>query len=160
MEKRRCTMKVLLAIDDSTCSSSAVESLIKQSRPAETEVLVLHAIESGKLMPISYSYGMGPIFPQDYTAIVQQWRSEGEALAARAVQRLEAAGFKVSSQVEEGDARDVILNCAQSWHPDLILMGSHGRKGLDRFMLGSVSEAITRHAPCSVEVVRTPAVAA
>ena len=153
-------MKILLAIDDSICSESAVETLIRQYKPAETEVLVLHAIESVKLMPVSYSYGMGPIFPQDYTSIIQRWRSEGEALAARTAKRLEAAGFKASSQVEESDARDLILTHAEQWHPDLILLGSHGRKGLDRFLLGSVSESVARHAPCSVEIVRPPAMAA
>jgi len=153
-------MKILLAMDDSKCSESAVETLIRQYKPSDTEVLVLHAIESIKLTPISCNFGAGPIFPQDYTDIIQRWRSQGEMLVAQAVQRLETAGFKVSSAVEEGDARDLILNCAGKWRPDLILLCSHGRKGLDRFLLGSVSEAVVHHAPCSVEVVRTPAVAA
>lgn len=153
-------MKILLAIDDSICSEAAVDMLIRQYKPVETEVLLLHAIESVKLMPVSYSYGMGPVFPQDYTSIIQRWRNEGEALATRTIQRLEAAGFKASSHVAEGDARDLILTHAEQWHPDLILLGSHGRKGLDRFLLGSVSESVARHAACSVEIVRPPAIAA
>jgi nucleotide-binding universal stress UspA family protein len=50
----------------------------------------------------------------------------------------------------------VILDTAAKWHADLIVIGSHGRKGLDRFLLGSVSEAVARHAPCSVQIVRVP----
>lgn len=153
-------MKILLAIDGSPCSEVAVETLLAQYKPADTEVLILHAVETQKLMPIPYSYGAGPMFVQDYTAIAKQWRCEGEELASGTAKRLQAAGFKTSTQVEEGDARHLILDWAKKWHPDLILLGSHGRRGLDRFLLGSVSEAVARHAPCSVEIVRAPALAA
>ena len=153
-------MKVLLAIDGSKCSEAAAATLVRQYSPAETEVLILHIVEILKLMPVSYTYGAGPVFVQDYTAIAQQWRKEGEELVAQTASRLEAAGFKVSAQVEEGDARELILECAKKWGPDLILLGSHGKRGLDRFLLDSVSEAIARHAGCSVEIVRAAASAA
>jgi nucleotide-binding universal stress UspA family protein len=48
-----------------------------------------------------------------------------------------------------------IIDHAAEWHADLIVAGSHGWEGLNRFLLGSVSESVVRHAPCSVEVVRT-----
>lgn len=50
----------------------------------------------------------------------------------------------------------VILDCATEWRADLIVVGSHGRKGVTRFVLGSVSEAVARHAHCSVEIARLP----
>ena len=50
--------------------------------------------------------------------------------------------------------KKIILDEAGQWGADLIFAGSHGRRGLDRFLLGSVSEAVALHAPCSVEVVR------
>lgn len=153
-------MKVLLAIDGSKCSDAAVETILRQYKPSDTEVLVLHAVETLKLMPVSYSYGVGPMFVQDYTAIAQQWRKDGEELVSRTASRLQSAGFRTNAQVEEGDARDLILDCAKKWNPDLILLGSHGKRGLDRFLLGSVSEAIARHAGCSVEIVRAVAAAA
>lgn len=153
-------MKVLLAIDGSNCSEAAIETLIRQYKSSDTEVLVLHVVESLKLTPVPYAYGAGPMFVQDYTAIAQQWRREGEDLAAHTAKRLQAAGFKTSTQVEEGDARETILDCAKKWQPDLILLGSHGKRGLDRFLLGSVSEAVARHAGCSVEIVRAAASAA
>lgn len=153
-------MKILLAIDGSPCSDAAVATLIAQYPPAATEVVVLHAVESLRLMPVSYGYGVGPSFGEDYTGIAKQWRREGEELAARTAQRLQAAGFRTTAQVAEDDARQFILEYAKKWQPDLILVGSHGKRGLDRFLLGSVSEAIARHAPCSVEIVRAPALAA
>ncbi len=75
-------------------------------------------------------------------------------MLAQAAQTLRPAGFKVTSSVEEGDPREVILNSADTWNADLIMVGSHGRKGFDRLLVGSVSEAVARHARCSVEIVR------
>ncbi len=150
-------MKILLAIDGSKCSEAAVETLLRQYKPEDVEVLILHVVESGKLMPVTYGFGTGPVFVQNYTAIAQQWHNEGEALVANAAERLRSAGFKTSTSVEDGDAKESILKCAEQWRPDVILVGSHGWKGLDRILLGSVSEAIARHAPCSVEIVRAMA---
>ncbi len=60
----------------------------------------------------------------------------------------------VTNEVGEGDPKDVILNIAAAWSADLIVMGSHGRTGLDKLLLGSVSQAVSLHAPCSVAIVR------
>lgn len=152
-------MKILLAIDGSDCSQAAVAALIAQYKPENTEVSILHVVESGKLIPVTYGFGAGPVFVENYAAIAQQWRADGETLVARTAQRLQSAGFKTSTSVQEGDARQEILDCAKKWQPDVILVGSHGWHGLDRLLLGSVSEAIARHAACSVEIVRGKAVA-
>jgi nucleotide-binding universal stress UspA family protein len=152
-------MKVLLAIDGSNCSDAAVEALLRQYKPEDTEILILHVVESVKLMPVTYGFGTGPVFVQDYAAIAQQWRAQGESLVSHTANRLQCAGFKTSTSVEEGDARERILECAKEWRPDVILVGSHGWRGLDRVLLGSVSEAIARDAGCSVEIVRAKSVA-
>jgi nucleotide-binding universal stress UspA family protein len=152
-------MKVLLAIDGSKCSTAAVEALVGQYRSQETEVMVLNVVESVRPMPASYGLGWGPVFPENYTDITREWRAEGEKLVSDVAERLRSAGFKTTTSVDEGDARERILDCAQKWHPDVILLGSHGWRGLDRLLLGSVSEAVARHASCSVEVVRPKAAA-
>ena len=66
------------------------------------------------------------------------------------------SGFDASASVREGDPKTVILDCATEWGADLIVVGSHGRKGVARFVLGSVSEVVARYARCSVEIVRLP----
>ena len=53
-----------------------------------------------------------------------------------------------------GDPRNAILDQAQGWQADLVVLGSHGRHGLDRMLMGSVSETVAIHAACSVEVIR------
>ena len=72
-----------------------------------------------------------------------------------AAKQLRAAGFNdVTTAVEEGIAKSVLVEAATSWPADLVMMGSHGRRGLARFLMGSVSEGVSRVSPCSVEIVR------
>jgi nucleotide-binding universal stress UspA family protein len=65
------------------------------------------------------------------------------------------AGFKVDVRVVEAETRTGILDVAAEWRADLIALGSHGRKGVKRFLLGSVAESVARNARCSVLIVRT-----
>jgi nucleotide-binding universal stress UspA family protein len=67
---------------------------------------------------------------------------------------LATAGLKAAGSVPSGNAKEVLLEEAKSWGADLIVVGSHGRRGLKRFLLGSVSEAVAMNAHCSVVVVR------
>ena len=98
----------------------------------------------------------GEIYVRDWQDVAAQLRRRGEALLTKAAQALRTEGFQVATAMEEGDQKSVIVDFAAKWPADLIIMGSHGRKGFDQFLLGSVSEAVVRHAPCSVEVVRLP----
>jgi len=62
----------------------------------------------------------------------------------------------VDTVVEWGNPKSKIIDAAAQWHADLIVLGSHGRTGLDRFLTGSVVDTVMRHAHCSVELVRIP----
>jgi nucleotide-binding universal stress UspA family protein len=142
-------MKVLLAIDDSKFSEAATHALIAQAKPKETEVRVLHVIE-----PVVIAGEGG--FLIDSEAMTQELRKKGEVLLTQTAQALRTAGFQVATAMEEGNPKSVIVDFAAKWPADLVIMGSHGRKGLDRFLLGSVSETVVRYAPCSVQIVRIP----
>jgi nucleotide-binding universal stress UspA family protein len=148
------TMKILLAVDGSACSEAAVRSLLLHFRPEHTEVRVLHAVEWLKDLPASYRFGEGPTYAQD---ILERRKASFEAsdkLVARVADELRAAGFTTSIATPDADARHAIVDAATEWPADLIVIGSHGRTGLDRFLLGSVADSVMRHAPCSVEVIR------
>jgi len=137
-------MKILLAVDGSQYSEAAATTIESQFKPAESEVLLVHAIE-----PAAF-------FEQD--ASIRHRSTHAKELLARTAQELHAAGFRsVSTQVVEADARTGILSVATDWHPDLIVLGSHGRKGLEKLMLGSVAESVARHSTCSVLIVRPAA---
>jgi nucleotide-binding universal stress UspA family protein len=148
-------MKIVLAVDGSECSEAATQAVIAQFRPDNTEVQVCHADEWPRDLPASLAFSEGPAAASHVLAVHDQRRYEAEALVAGAARQLRAAGFRTCTTIKEGEPQHTILDCAQTWHADLIVLGSHGRKGLDRFVLGSVSEAVARHAPCSVEIVRS-----
>ena len=144
-------MNILLAIDDSEFSEAMTQALIAQTQPKGTEVRVLHVLEQ---LPIAYAGGEWG-YSVDWQKVIQEQRKQAEILVSRAADVLRKAGFTVKTDIEEGSTKSIIVDSAAKWPADLILVGSHGRKGLDRFLLGSVSEAVARHAPCSVQIVRT-----
>jgi nucleotide-binding universal stress UspA family protein len=147
-------MRLLLAIDDSAYSQAAVNAVIAQFRRDGTEVRVLNVIEWPSELSASLVFTPGAMDAGPVMDLREDARRQSDELLARAAEQLQAAGFSVSREMREGDARHVILERATEWRPDVIVVGSHGRTGLDRFLLGSVSENVVRHAPCSVAVVR------
>jgi nucleotide-binding universal stress UspA family protein len=88
-----------------------------------------------------------------------QWminpREDVEATLSEACERIEAAGVKVASYAREGDPADAILDVAEERSADLIVVGNKGMTGAKRFLLGSVPNKISHHAPCSVLIIRT-----
>ena len=81
-------------------------------------------------------------------------REVAEGVLARAARELEAEGVEVETHAREGDPADVIIQVAEELGAELIVVGSRGLTGLERFMLGSVSSKLSHHAPISLMVVR------
>src|ERR1700682_5764999 len=135
-------MKILLAIDDSTFSEAVTQAVIQVIRPEHTEVCVLHVVDLALTIPTSDEEGHR-----------KESLKRGKDLVRRAKELLDNAGYKLKTAAEEGDPRSKIIDYATSWKANLVLVGSHGRKGLDRFLMGSVAESVARHAPCSVLIV-------
>lgn len=146
-------MKVLLAIDDSKCSEAAMQTVIEQGHAKETEVRVLHIVEPPSLL-VARDMGAND------SKLENVWEEEmkqGQVLVEKAAEKLRAHGMKVSTDVQQGDPKMMIIDESKKWHSDLIVVGSHGKKALDRYLMGSVSDTIARQAQCSVEIVRIPA---
>ena len=151
-------MKILLAVDDSTFAEAAIQAAISQVRQDHTQVLVLHVVDWSNFMPTPFPIGgQEPMYstPQ-LESIIEGETTKAHELVTGAAERLRSAGFEATTSVREGDPKSVILDCAAERGADLIIVGSHGRKGIARFVLGSVSEAVARYARCSVEIVRLP----
>jgi nucleotide-binding universal stress UspA family protein len=138
-------MKLLLAIDESSFSEAATKAVIAQYQPQGTEVKVLNVVD----LPL-------PIPTSDAAAFRELSLKHGQELVQRAERLLSKAGYKTQTAVEEGDPKSKIIDQATKWKADLIVMGSHGRKGLDRFLMGSVAQTVSHHSACSVEIVRVP----
>ena len=142
-------MNVLLAIDDSEFSQAATKSVIEHIPVKGTVVRVLHVVE-----PIWYAGTESLEAIEHWDAVHAAAVKGAKELVARAEQALREAGFEVSTLVAEGDPREMIVDQAVKQKADQIVLGSHGRRGWRRMVLGSVSEAVARYAPCSVQIVR------
>jgi nucleotide-binding universal stress UspA family protein len=149
----RFVMKILLAIDGSSCSDAAVEEVARRPWPEGSLVKVLIAVET-PMPPTAETWALPVNYFQELDAAL---RKQGENIVNRALQRLKSnKTFSADAVLVPGPPRPVILDEAESWGANLIVLGSHGYSAWKRFLLGSVSQAVVSHAKCSVEVVRCP----
>lgn len=148
-------MKILLAIDGSPCSDAAVKEVARRPWPNGSSVKVLTAIET-PITPTPESWALPLTYYED---LEKALRKQGQNVVDQAIQKLKSnQTFTADAVLVPGSPRAVILDEAESWGADLIVLGSHGYGALKRFLLGSVSQAVVSHAKCSVEVVRCAAV--
>ena len=142
-------MKVLLPVDGSPYSEEAVRSFKERPWPANSIVRLLAAVEfvTPPIGEVVYTGG-------DMDRTREDMKKVAEELVARTAASLKNSGLTIETAVREGDPRNVIVEEAEQWGADLIVMGTHGYTGLKRLLLGSVAQAVVAHAPCSVEVVR------
>jgi nucleotide-binding universal stress UspA family protein len=151
----RGKMKILVPIDHSTFSEAAVATVASLVRPKGNQVHVLHVIEHES---VYLSVGLVPHLVNETPRMKIDEKADARALVDRAAAKLRRAGFAAKGVVvETGNAKSVILDYAKEWGAGLIVVGSHGLKGLGRVLMGSVSDAVVRNAACSVQVVRMPA---
>jgi nucleotide-binding universal stress UspA family protein len=142
-------MKILLATDDSRFSKAAAR-FVQAFAPRHSQVRVLHVLEPPSPL---IARGMAGDEPELRT-LWQEQQKDAEALVNRVTDQLRRKGLAVRGLVTQGEPRSEIVDVAAKWKADLIILGSHGRTGLERFAMGSVSETVVHHAPCSVMVVR------
>lgn len=149
------TRKILSGTDGSEWSERAARSIAGRPWPDGAEVRILGAVEL--VLGTTRALFEPPFFD---AALVEAAREDAmkraqEAIAA-AREILSAAGLNVTESISVlfDTPAAILLGEAEEWGADLIVVGSHGRRGMERFLLGSVSEATALHAKCAVEVIR------
>jgi nucleotide-binding universal stress UspA family protein len=142
-------MRIILATDGSQCSLAAARSVASRPWPELSEVRVVSAVDL--VVPVIEPWYGAP-------DLIGRIERETSKLAENAIkageQIIRDAGLHTSEAVLVGNPKASILDEAKDWDADLIVVGSHGRRGIDRALQGSVSEAVAMHAHCSVEVIR------
>jgi len=143
-------MKVLIAVDQSECSLKALEAVADRCWPEGTLFEVISVVEFAP-----GQYGMA-YDAQAVVAIQNQVEEYSKQFVDEKVQQLQNlfGKGKVTGKMLNGFVAEVILEEAKTWNCDLIVVGSHGRRGISKFFLGSVAEKIVCNAHCSVEVVK------
>ena len=148
-------MRILLAVDGSSFSDAAISEVGSRPWPAATEIKIVTAFH----VPITPSPEVWTISDEYYPALEQSAREQAQAIVDAAVAKLTGIlhqPLSLRGEVLNGPARDVILEEADRWNADLIVMGSHGYGAWQRLLLGSVSQAVVSRASCCVEVVHRP----
>lgn len=143
--------RILVATDGSEFSLAAVKDVAIQPWPKGTEIKIISVPE------FTLWLGEYPYFQRAQTEELNDSALDAaKAAVAVANEILTRAGLTVTTYVpvDRDSAAKAILKEAKEWSADLIVVGSHGRRGFDRWALGSVSESLAMNAPCSVEVVR------
>jgi len=148
-------MKILLATDGSDCSAAAAQSIAQRPWPADTEVRILSVVEL-MLTPLQAAFEPPFADADTMAALRETAMKRAQDAIASAEQVLTAAGLNTGEEISVlvDPVKQIILDEAAQWGADMIVIGSHGRRGVDRLLMGSVSEAVALHAPCSVEVIR------
>jgi universal stress protein A len=150
-------MKVLVPVDSSDCCQGAIEHIARQSWWGDTKFLILHvmAIETANDFP-EYGFCTDAKYAEERLLAAQELVGEKTAYLVKML----GAKMHFECEVVQGYPADVIKQTAIDWNADLIIMASHGYRGLKKFFLGSVAENVLSGAPCSVEIIKTPAAVA
>lgn len=148
-------MKILLATDGSAQSEAAIDMLRNFSFKSGDEMKIVSVVDMAVPMAIDIYGGYLP----DTTEMEKTAREHAEKVLSETCERLEGIckNLTVTSDVLFGSPESRIVETAEEWGSDLIVVGSHGYSRWERLLLGSVSQSVVHHAPCSVMVVRPPA---
>jgi nucleotide-binding universal stress UspA family protein len=144
-------MRILIATDGSDCSVAALRSVANRPWPEESVTKIISVPEFILFKDPSF------LEKHEATDLGQASIDDAKSCVTAGAKILSGSALKFSSEVPTFEERPyrVILNEAESWHADLIVVGSHGWSGFDRVVMGSVSEAVALQATCSVEVIRS-----
>jgi nucleotide-binding universal stress UspA family protein len=136
------SMRILLAADGSDASLAASQAVAKTTWPANTEVKIVSVIN-----PIIYSLEEIGVFRNKRTE--RAHKAIGQAMS-----ELKHTSLEVSGEVIAGTIVRQLIDRARRWNADLIVLGAHERRGLNRLLLGSTSTSVANQAQCSVRVIR------
>ncbi len=149
-------MRILLATDGSEYSAAAVDEVAHRYFPADSEVRVISVFEPPMATTIPYDAGVDM---RIYDGLEKAAKDMARDALARAVGKLgggdESRELNLTTEVLSGSPQRVIVEEAERWQADLIVVGSHGYGFWNRALLGSVSQSVALHAHCSVEIVRS-----
>jgi nucleotide-binding universal stress UspA family protein len=139
--------KILMPTDGSACSHKAITEGLEVAKSMGASVTFLYAVENISatlwISPESVPYGL---------ELIEDLKRVGNEALSKALELAQAAGVEAETKLVEARPVEAIL--AEAKNHDLIVMGTHGRSGLDRFMLGSVTEAVLHRSDKPVLVLR------
>jgi nucleotide-binding universal stress UspA family protein len=148
-------MKTLVAIKDETCAAAVIRVILEQIRREGTIVRLLTVVDP---YPVALAEADGSKEHPDFVTAREQQRAQATALLETTAAGLESGGFdRPTFAIREGQPWSEIIDEAEQWRADVIVVGSHGHANLLKRFVGSVSTIVARDASCTVEIVRITA---
>ena len=142
---------ILVPVDGSAASSQAIEKAVAIAQAFKSRVTVVSVIDTYAFTGVGIDAGYG------HAEYLKAVTDQAEAAVRAAKLIFEAAGIQLSASVVEGQViYQHIIDAATSANADLIVMGSHGRKGFAKLVLGSVASQVLSHTHLPVMIVRQP----
>lgn len=139
------TQKVLVPVDDSPRARDALQSVLSEN--GDDEIVLLYVVD-----PIDVIYVTEPSVWND--RMIDRRHERAEVLFSELEAEATRAGRAVRTVIEHGDPSRMIISYTETHDVDRIVLGSHGRSGLSRVLLGSVAETVARRSPVPVTIVR------
>jgi nucleotide-binding universal stress UspA family protein len=144
--------KILLPTDGTKLSKKAMVSAIAMAKLCAAELVVVNVVPR---YPMTYFEGSVPLAPTDIRKIEASWAASGQTVVDAVEKAAKAKGVVTKTVVVRGDVvSDAVLSTAKKYKCDLIVMASHGRKGIKRLLLGSETQHILTHSTTPVLVLR------
>ncbi len=145
-------MRIVIAVDFGLYGEAQVRFMRDGFANQNSEVTVLHVIEP-LYWELQTTY---PAMMPLSDTIIKQKRDSAEQLVNDVAEQLKSCcgNVSIATRIREGSVANEIIAAADEFKADLLIVGSHGKNGLERFLLGSVSQAISAHANCSVLIAR------
>lgn len=141
--------RILVPIDGSHTSDCALEEAIKFARIHQAKLILLHILEDVRYLDVE-NY-------MNYAQLIEPVRNSVQDMLAKSTEHARQAGVEVEKKLLEAKGRrvaSVIVDEATQWPADLIVIGTHGRSGFDRLLLGSIAEGVLRMAHIPILLIR------
>lgn len=149
--------KILVAIDRSSQAEVVFEQALELAKQEEASLMLFHCLPSELQGSNLYAdvYGVGLVnYSQEMQEHLRKEREEARQLLASYCQISTALGIPTEWDVKVGSAEKAILELVHTWDADLVVLGRRGHRGLTEMVMGSVSNYVVHHAPCSVLIVQ------
>jgi nucleotide-binding universal stress UspA family protein len=144
--------RLIIGFDGSRDAEAAVREVRSRSWPDGTEIRIVTAVDQRMMAALAARVLRPRPLPKPGEKVAyQDWLS---TMTEEAAEQLRAVQLRTTCSLADGEPKQILIEAAKAWRAHCIFLGATGLRGLRKVLLGSVSSAVTAHAPCTVEVVR------
>lgn len=145
--------RIMVAIDESFMTGRVLETAIELAKAAGAKLIICHGVDE----TIFATRQMEMMLPNSVGKAEYRLRAGATGFLGKAAETASAAGVEVEIKLIESETKhisDMLADAAKEWEADLIVVGTHGRRGMERYFVGSVAERLVRKAETSLLLVR------